>query len=244
MWGHLYRWCSGDDGPKVWGYFADKGCQPEGYGYALYATLAGACHKRYGTRPSLCFVLFVMSRALQSRLSGQLCREMDTGHDALLFLSELRWLSRGNVLKRVFELRREISELMREDKPDIAEFFSFLADIFNSLNSFYLGIYPGSERQNHHLHGENSYGEERYKMDMFLQLTEFLHTNNRSVDTMREVATSHLTALCKHCRSYSSDVNTDGWDWVRDPFAPAVTTTSGLTGKAVEELLDLSCSRI
>ena len=37
-------------------------------------------------------------------------------------------------------------------------------------------------------------------------------------------------------------MNTDAWDWVRDPFAPAATA-SGLTGKAEEELLDLSCDR-
>ena len=55
-------------------------------------------------------VNFVKSRALQSRLFGQLCREMDAGHDTLLYHSEVRWLSRGKVLQRVFELRREVSE--------------------------------------------------------------------------------------------------------------------------------------
>lgn len=68
-------------------------------------------------------VNFVKSRALQLRLFGQLCREMDAGHDALLYHSEVRWLSRGKVLQRVFELRSEMSEFMREAKPDIAEFF-------------------------------------------------------------------------------------------------------------------------
>ena len=34
-------------------------------------------------------VNFVKSRALQSRLFGQLCREMDAGHDALLYHSEV-----------------------------------------------------------------------------------------------------------------------------------------------------------
>ena len=57
-----------------------------------------------------------------------------------------------------------------------------------------------------------------------------------------EVATSHLTALSEHFSSYFSDVNTNAWDWVRDPFSPAATT-SGLTGKAEEELMDLSCDR-
>ena len=68
---------------------------------------------------------------------------------------------------------------------------------------------------------------------MFPQLAEFLHTN-KPVAIVREGATSHLTALSEHFSSYISDVNTNAWDWVRDPF-PA--TTSGLTGKTEEELI-------
>ncbi|CAL8398022.1 unnamed protein product [Boreogadus saida] len=77
---------------------------------------------------------------------------------------------------------------------------------------------------------------------MFPQLTDYLHANNLSVAAVKEVATSHLTALSKHFKSYFVDVNTDAWDWVRDPFAPGVTC-SGLTSKAEDELVDLSCDR-
>ncbi|XP_035291749.1 zinc finger BED domain-containing protein 5-like [Anguilla anguilla] len=60
-----------------------------------------------GMEPDIHFVLntvvttvhFVKSRALQSHLFGQLCREMGAGHDALLYHSEVRWLSRGKVLQ-------------------------------------------------------------------------------------------------------------------------------------------------
>lgn len=45
-------------------------------------------------------------------------------------------------------------------------------------------------------------------IDMFPQLTEFLCTNNLTVATVREVITSHLTSLSKHCSWYFSDVNT------------------------------------
>ena len=77
--------------------------------------------------------------------------------------------------------------------------------------------------------------------DMFPQLTEYLNANNLPVTVVKEVVTSHLTALSKHSTNYFSDVNTDAWDWVRDPFAPAATCS--LTGKAEEEFVDLSCDR-
>lgn len=201
----------------------------------------------------------VKSRALQSRLFGQLCREMDAGHDTLLYHTEVRWLSRGKVLQRVFELRSEMSVFMRADKPDIAEFFSdpecvaklaYLADVFNLLNSLNLSI-QGSYASILEVSDKITAFMKKTELwrkriqdgvtDMFPQLTEFLHTNNLSVAIVREVVTSHLTALSKHFSLYFPDVNTDAWDWVRDPFAP--DATSDLTGQAEEELLDLSCDR-
>ena len=53
-------------------------------------------------------VNFVKGGALNSRLLKQLCIDMDADHHVLLFHTNTRWLSRGNVIKRVFELRDEL----------------------------------------------------------------------------------------------------------------------------------------
>lgn len=53
-------------------------------------------------------VNFVKSSALNSRLFRLLCSDLDSVHESLLYHTEVRWLSRGNVVKRVFELQDEL----------------------------------------------------------------------------------------------------------------------------------------
>ena len=66
-------------------------------------------------------VNFVKGGALNSRLFKQLCIDMDADNHVLLFHSNTRWLSRGNVIKRVFELRDELKLFFElEKKTDFA----------------------------------------------------------------------------------------------------------------------------
>ncbi|XP_042228827.1 protein ZBED8-like [Homarus americanus] len=51
---------------------------------------------------------FVKAGDLNSLFFQNLCRDMDSEYEALLFYSKVRWLSKGNVVNRVFELRGEL----------------------------------------------------------------------------------------------------------------------------------------
>ena len=53
-------------------------------------------------------VNFFRSSALNTRLLRLLCQEFDDKQNTLLFHTEVRWLSRGN-MSRVHSLRKEIS---------------------------------------------------------------------------------------------------------------------------------------
>lgn len=53
-------------------------------------------------------VNFIKSRALNSRLFSKLCSEMGSDYIQLLLHTEVRWLSRGKMLSRLFELHSEV----------------------------------------------------------------------------------------------------------------------------------------
>ncbi len=57
---------------------------------------------------SVKMINLIKSRPLNSRLFGVLCQEMGSGHEQLLLHTEVRWLSRGRVLQRLYELREEV----------------------------------------------------------------------------------------------------------------------------------------
>ena len=89
-------------------------------------------------------VNFVKSSALHTRLFRKLCEDMGSEHINLLNYTKVRWLSKRNVLFRVFELRDELKIFLDVLKPELAVHFSdskfiaclaYLVDIFDSLNT-------------------------------------------------------------------------------------------------------------
>ena len=69
---------------------------------------------------------------------------MDADHTALLYQTQVSWLSKGNMLSRIFELRVEVKLfLVAKQKQDLllafggdefSTYLAYLADIFEALN--------------------------------------------------------------------------------------------------------------
>ena len=85
----------------------------------------------------------IRGRALNHRLFQLFCKELGKEQTLLLYYTEVRWLSRGRVLSRLFELRDEIREFLCKMGNEMAEYFedhefiqnlAYLADVFTALN--------------------------------------------------------------------------------------------------------------
>ncbi len=86
---------------------------------------------------------FIKNRPLQTRIFKKLCEDMNSQHKTLLFHTEVRWLSRGNVLMRLVELRKELITYFSIQKFELSERLQdkewvtrliYLASIFSKLN--------------------------------------------------------------------------------------------------------------
>jgi len=92
-------------------------------------------------------VSFVKSSALNTRLFARLCEDLGSKHKCLLYHTEVQWLSRGNMTRRVFELKNELLAFFREKnsnfKNDLESkafvlMLAYLSDIFEALNNMNL----------------------------------------------------------------------------------------------------------
>ena len=77
----------------------------------------------------------------------QLCEEMDTEHPYLLLYIEVRWLSKGRPLLRVFGLQQPLQRFLLEKESPLAAHFSdaewvtklaYSCDVFNLLSELNL----------------------------------------------------------------------------------------------------------
>ena len=84
-------------------------------------------------------VNFIKARPLKARLFQRLCNELGAEHNNLLFYCNARWLLKGKVLLRVYELKNEISIFLKEENHALATTFedevfltqlAYLCDIF------------------------------------------------------------------------------------------------------------------
>ena len=105
-------------------------------------TLTAAMKDKLAT--AIRVVNFIKASASNTRLLNHLCKEMDSAYETLFFQTSVRWLSKGNMLARVYDMREEVKRFLESHgKQDLLLSFTseefqltlaYLVDIFGSLN--------------------------------------------------------------------------------------------------------------
>ena len=198
----------------------------------------------------------IKARPLQSRMFSKLCNELGLEHSSYLLHTIVRWLSRKNIVERVFELREELLIFLKEHNADLASLvaneiwlgkLAYLADMFNLLNQQNLSL---QERDANILLSQNKITAFIKKLniwktrisdnvvDMFPVLCDYI-ANKPLID--KELISSdiqpHLELLSEHFKKYFSKETYDNFDRILNPLVVAKTD---LFKREEEELAELS----
>ncbi|XP_068208332.1 protein FAM200B-like [Palaemon carinicauda] len=79
-------------------------------------------------------VNFIKAGALNSRLFKLLCKDMESEQGALPFHTKVRWLLKGKMLRRLYELREKVAIFLDFQSEGFQITLAYLVDIFEALN--------------------------------------------------------------------------------------------------------------
>lgn len=159
---------------------------------------------------------------------------MDADHKRLLLHTEVRWLSKGKALTRVFELREELQKFLSNKQSPLAAHFSdkswlaklaYLSDIFMTLNDLNLtmqGRMADTFRLADKIAGFKAKLEtwarrvNRGVFDMFTNLSSF----SEDAEGLGQLIHCHLTSLSDEFERYfpSEKDPRNGKVWMRKPI--------------------------
>ena len=169
-------------------------------------------------------VNFVRSRALNHRIFMQLCKEMDSKFKVLLYHIEVRRLSRGKVVNRVFGLRAKLLEFLKNHIHRHSKYFedssfilnlAFLADIFGALNQLSCQLHVGGKNV---IEAEQKMSSFQRKLKLWRQrlknsnfanfplLDEIISNgsaiNNKISCNELQGFCQYLLSICKNCKDH------------------------------------------
>lgn len=201
-------------------------------------------------------VNFIKARSLNCRLFRVICNDMGSEFQNLLFHTEVRWLSRGKVLVRIFQMRQEITVFFADKETPLAKYLSnitwlhqlaYLADIFTKLNALNLAMQGRSvtvlttadkvSAMKLKLKVWTQHAKQN-KFDCFETLSEYLtETGTEVSEIFKNDIVEHLIMLQNTFEEYFPPNNED-LNWLRNPFIDSLQIKH-LPIKECEQLIDI-----
>ncbi|XP_039903019.1 protein ZBED8-like [Simochromis diagramma] len=197
-------------------------------------------------------VNYVRNSALRHRIFSELCKEMGSEFEVLLYHSSVRWLSRGQVLNCVFAMRVELALFLQEHQhchadcfknPEFILILAYMADIFTALNHLNQQMQGGGVNiieAEEHLKAfqkkltlwkrrteNNNFGNFPLLDNCVSKVEDVSGIGDISVSTeLKQTIATHLDELAKSLDRYFPTRESYP-AWVRQPFTFAVETADG-----------------
>ncbi|XP_068233657.1 zinc finger BED domain-containing protein 5-like [Palaemon carinicauda] len=208
-------------------------------------------------------VNFIKGKALNTRLSTVLCEEMESEHTKLLYHTEVRWLTRGKVLSRLFELREEVQIFLYEchdlynrmHDTQWLKKLAYLSDIFSTLHGLNLSL-QGKDTTIFKV--QDKIQATRMKLDLwcgridrkdfesFPSLADFLLTSKEELDgDTKQAFKAHLQGLHSELGKYFEEPD-PSFEWIRNPFVTDKVdiekVSVNLSSKEADNLVEIATS--
>ena len=213
-------------------------------------------------------VNYVRNSALKHRIFRELCNEMGSEFEVLLYHSNVRWLSREKVLNRVFAMRVELAMFLREHQHCHADYFensefililAYMADIFDALNHLNQQMQGGGVNI---IEAEENLRAFQKKLPLWKRRTENDNFANFPLlddcvskiedvsgigdisvpGELKQAIAMHLVELAKSLDGYFPTRESYP-AWVRQPFTFSVATADA-NDEYLDEIIELQQSQV
>uniref|UniRef100_A0A8C5QIQ5 Uncharacterized protein n=1 Tax=Leptobrachium leishanense TaxID=445787 RepID=A0A8C5QIQ5_9ANUR len=206
-------------------------------------------------------VNYIKRSAKNARCFQKLCKDLGSEHVQVLYHAAVRWLSRGKVLSRFYELRTEIAAFLSECNSPLADLFSsdtwlaqaaYLVDVFEQLNTLNVSM----QGKGHNIFAQiekidafkkkmtlwtSHVSKERF--DMFPNAChEFTHLDTTGKNELKKTIIEHLAKLQERFNDYFPEQHRDD-GWIHDPFGIKLESVM-LPSNEESQLVELSCDQM
>ncbi|KAI6659533.1 Protein ZBED8-like [Oopsacas minuta] len=211
-------------------------------------------------------VNFIKSSAPNTRVFRLLCQELDIEHQNLLFCTEVRWLSRGNMLSRVYSLKNELLEFFERDGKEKSKVFfdklsdkewlkklAYLNDIFfsrinllnKSLQGRFTTVIDCVDKIRAFIMKLELWEAKLTvgKFDFFESLSATLGEEGTTDQSIGALVKAHLSAMRNEFQTYFPDLSDLDMKMIRNPFRCDVSSIPDRVQEEFVELVNDSIAR-